>query len=224
REGFGAVLADGVKIAAERIGKGAQEFAIHVQGQEIAMHDPRLFPSYGPTYQVGAAPGRHTDGGGYLQENYHGIRGLDFPPHDPYCYSGKAPMHKGLASLNHVINSAGVCLFSTMTMNVSCIPEFMEAVTRLKYDVDQLLQVGDRIATMRIAFNAREGHNVAEWKLPRRALVGAGAGPTGAVQVDNETQVREYMELMGWDQKTGKPTGETLIALGLGDVASDLWS
>ena len=35
-------------------------------------------------------------------------------------------------------------------------------------------------------------------------LIGAGAGPTGEVKVDNETQVREYQELMGWDPKTGK--------------------
>ena len=223
REGFGGVLADGSRLAAERIGGGAGEFAMHVQGQELAMHDPRLLPSYGPTYQAGAAPGRHTDGGGYLQENYHGIRGLDVPAHDLHDYSGKAPIHRTMASFNHVINSAGVCLFTTMTMEANCLPDFLSAVTGWDYDVEKLLQIGDRIATMRIAFNAREGYNVADWKLPGRALIGAGAGPTGEARVDNETQVREYLELMGWDTRTGRPTKEKLLELGLADVATDLW-
>jgi aldehyde:ferredoxin oxidoreductase len=41
REGFVDVLADGVKVAAEKIGKNAAEFAYHVQGQELPMHDPK---------------------------------------------------------------------------------------------------------------------------------------------------------------------------------------
>ncbi len=222
-EGFGAVLADGVKAASQRIGKGSEQYAMHSQGQELAMHDPRLLPSYGTTYQAGAAPGRHTDGGGYLQENYHGVRGLEVPAHDPHDYRGKAPIHRTMASFNHVINSAGVCLFSTMTMNANSVPEFLGAVTGWDYNLDSVIEAGDKIATMRVAYNARDGHNVAHWKLPRRALVGPSEGPLAGVEVDNETQVREYMELMGWDYRTGKPTRERLLQYGLEDVAADLW-
>ena len=47
REGFGDVLADGVKRAAERIGKGAEEFAVHIGGQELGLHDPKVrFPGF----------------------------------------------------------------------------------------------------------------------------------------------------------------------------------
>ncbi len=60
REGFGAVLADGVKRASEKIGNGADVFAIHVGGQEPAMHDPRVLTTTFPAYQVDATPGRHT--------------------------------------------------------------------------------------------------------------------------------------------------------------------
>ena len=42
REGLGDILADGVKIAAEKIGKGAEKFAVHIGGQELGMHDPKL--------------------------------------------------------------------------------------------------------------------------------------------------------------------------------------
>ena len=44
REGFGDILADGVKIAAGRIGRGAEKFAVHVGGEELGMHDPKLLP------------------------------------------------------------------------------------------------------------------------------------------------------------------------------------
>lgn len=223
REGFGSVLADGVRMAAQRIGKGSEQYGMHVQGQEIAMHDPRLFSTYGTTYQAGAAPGRHTDGGGYLQENYHGFRGLEVQAPEPGQYSGKAPMHRKLANFNHAINSAGLCLFTSMTQNANSVPEFLEAVVGWDYDLDRLLEIGDRIATMRTAFNAREGHNVAQWKLPRRVLLGPNQGPLAGIEVDNETQVREYLGLMGWDPVTGKPTPEALQRAGLADVAADLW-
>ena len=44
REGFGDVLADGTKIAAHKIGRGADKFAMQVQGQEVAMQ------VYSPAY------------------------------------------------------------------------------------------------------------------------------------------------------------------------------
>ena len=52
REGFGDVLADGVKIAAERIGKGADEYAMHVKGQELGGHDPKHDYHWGVGYVV----------------------------------------------------------------------------------------------------------------------------------------------------------------------------
>jgi aldehyde:ferredoxin oxidoreductase len=56
REGFGDILADGVKLAAEKIGNGAEKFAIHIKGQELPMHDPRaqIRLGLGATYK--AAP------------------------------------------------------------------------------------------------------------------------------------------------------------------------
>ena len=64
REGLGDILADGVKIAAEKIGNGAEKFAVHIGGQELGMHDPKI--PHGPgapysvaRYQMDATPGRH---------------------------------------------------------------------------------------------------------------------------------------------------------------------
>jgi aldehyde:ferredoxin oxidoreductase len=47
REGLGNLLADGVKVAAERIGKGAEQYAVHIGGQELGLHDPKFnFPAF----------------------------------------------------------------------------------------------------------------------------------------------------------------------------------
>ena len=62
REGIGDILADGVKGAAEKIGKGAERYAIHIHGQEPAMHDPRNTPSFATVYQSDPTPGRHMQG------------------------------------------------------------------------------------------------------------------------------------------------------------------
>ena len=52
REGIGDLLAEGTARAAQRIGKGAQEFAVQVKGLEFGMHEPRLNPGLGLGYMV----------------------------------------------------------------------------------------------------------------------------------------------------------------------------
>ena len=70
REGFGAILADGVKLASKRIGRGAEKYAVHAGGQEPGMHDPKLIVARksdrlsAARYQMDATPGRHTQGFG----------------------------------------------------------------------------------------------------------------------------------------------------------------
>jgi len=63
REGFGDIIADGVKIAAKKIGKGAEKYAMHAGGEEIAAHDSRGGPGFAIGYGAEPTPGRHTQGG-----------------------------------------------------------------------------------------------------------------------------------------------------------------
>lgn len=66
-KGLGDILADGVAVAAKKIGKGAEKYAVHVGGQEVGMHDAKL-SGFGNSawarYQLDATPGRHTAGFG----------------------------------------------------------------------------------------------------------------------------------------------------------------
>ena len=101
----------------------------------------------------------------------------------------------------------------------------MNAATGFDYDLDELLKIGDRIATIRQAFNIREGINPLQFKIPHR-MIGKPpmeVGPWKGVEIDLDTQVKEYLRAMDWDSKTAKPSKKKLQELGLEDVAKDLW-
>lgn len=202
REGFGNILADGVKVAAEKIGRGAEEYAVHIGGQELGMHDPKLAPPARPgassaaRYQMDATPGRHTQGFGPT-----GFRG-------------------------HIVNAAGICMFGYFGVADpgKYIAGYMSAVTGWERSMEELLKVGERIAAMRHVFNLREGINPLEWKVNPRiiGLPPQTEGPLKGVTADFETQASDNLKALDWDLSTAKPSKKKLLELGLDDVAKDL--
>ncbi|MCJ7625489.1 MAG: aldehyde ferredoxin oxidoreductase family protein, partial [Anaerolineaceae bacterium] len=128
REGFGDILADGVKKASEKIGPLSEPFAIHVGGQELAMHDPRFEPGLGVIYKIDATPGRHTQAGQY--NNPPG-----YPSEKPLYGAnreeqiGRGKFIKDAASMIHTMNAAGFCLFGFFSINYKFMPEFLSALT-----------------------------------------------------------------------------------------------
>ena len=220
REGFGELLADGVQRAAERIGGGASEFAVHLHGQELPMHDPRFTPGFGATYLLDATPGRHTQGG----SAYGRLKGVEVPVPPRKQYQGKAEAQRFLGNLFHVVNAAGLCTFGVMCLDVNSVPRFLSAVTGWEIDMKECQQTGERIGTLRHLFNLREGVNPLAYSVPGR-MVGRpplGDGPLAGITIELETMVREYLELMGWDPQTALPRRERVEALGLGFAMEDL--
>ncbi len=225
-EGFGGkVLADGVKAAAERIGKGAEQYAIHVGGEEVAMHDPRLNPGLATSYKMDATPGRHTQMSAWTVEASFSPPGLVEEEFDKYTYTGKGQIHRKVSAHHHVISAAGTCMFSWCNMQATCVSDSLSAATGKEFTLDDVQVIGDRIAALRMAFNIRDGVRNIDFELPGR-LVGSPplqSGPLEGVTVDADTQIREYLEAMGWDTQTGAPTKETLNKLGLDFVAEELY-
>jgi len=198
REGLGDILADGVKIAAEKIGKGSEKFAVHIGGQELGFHDPKLssprIQMAAARYKMDATPGRHT---------------ARFGPKD---------------FGTHVVNSAGLCQFGGFALNERTAGMF-NAVTGWEYSVADLFTVEERIANIRHAFNLREGINELNWTVHPR-IVGnppQTVGPLAGVTADMEAQVYWCLGALDWDRFTTKPSKAKLLALGLNDVAMDLW-
>ena len=222
RTGLGAMLADGMKVAAERIGPASAPFATHVEGEELPMHDPRFLPDLATCYILDATPGRHTQGSELLKPP-----DMAWPASDKYNYADPliAEGHRKIVNINHVTNAAGVCMFGVSTYGYKVLFEQLRAVTGWSdLSEDDILRTGERIATIRHAFNLRDGHNPLRRQFPGR-MVGRPpleTGPLAGVTVDYATQIRNYLRLVGWDQATTVPGPEALERLGLGFVASDL--
>jgi len=224
RRGIGDSLADGVRSAAQELGERAKPFAIHVAGQELPMHDTRFEPAMAGIYLADATPGRHTQAAQYLVpsgfESERPAFGMD-----PERQEGRGHWIKEAACLCHTLNASGACLFGYLSTHVEFIPEFLSAVTGWDFDVGEMLEVGERIASVRQAFNVREGFNLLTEKLPARVLGEPPLpdGPTANIRVEAQGMVQEFLEDMGWTTDRAIPTKSVLERLDLGSIAQDLW-
>ncbi len=221
REGFGNILADGAKIAADKIGKGAEQYAVHVAGQEVPMHDPKFTHGLTVTYLIDATPARHTQGGELIAPG----SGMDLTKPEPRVYTGRAKLQRELMNLMHIVNVAGLCMFGYSSMPVDSLPEFISSVTGWNYSLDECQITGERIGTLRHVFNLREGHNPLERKFSGR-IIGKPPltrGPLKDLSIDEKTMIKEYLELVDWDQKTAVPSKSALERLGLEEVIKDLY-
>ncbi len=203
REGLGDILADGIKVAAEKIGRGSEKFAVHIGGQELGMHDPRLqghnhagTPS-AAMYWLSPTPGRHTQAFGVP------------------------------SFLNHVINSTGICMILndfTPSPGVT-LAKIIAATTGWDYGLDELLKTGDRIGTMRHVFNLREGLNPLQNFIHGRIYGNPPLkeGPLADVTSDLEAEAYWHLGQLDWDRITTKPSRKKLLDLGMADLAAELW-
>jgi len=221
RESIGAVLADGVKKAAAKIGKGAEQFAMHIGGQEVPAHDPKLSSDYFLTYLLDATPGRHTQGREGL--NPPGL----MPAFNPKSYSGRAQAHRVASSILHIVNCVGMCEFMYWSLSsANFITDFLNAATGWNLTTEDLLRTGERIGTLRHAFNLREGLNPLKQSMPGRisGRPPLQAGPLKGLTIDTDTLVNEYLKELDWDPVTAKPGVQKLRELGLQDVVQALGS
>ncbi|MBM4428951.1 MAG: aldehyde ferredoxin oxidoreductase family protein [Chloroflexi bacterium] len=219
REGFGDVLADGARVAWEKLGRRGTEYAIHVDGEEVPAHDPRFVPGLATTYLITATPGRHTQGGELL-----GAPGLPMIDRDKYVYTGWAANHSQQVTSMEVCNAAGLCMFGYLSYPIQAIPDQFKAVTGWDMDMAEMFKTGERIYTMRHAFNLREGLNPLVRNVPGR-LVGEPPlqeGNVKGVTVDHKTLTKEFLEHLGWDKRTTVPSKTSLKKLGMEFLIDDM--
>ena len=167
-----------------------------------------------------ATPARHTQGHEEMQPP-----GL-IPRFDRKSFSGRGQVHRLVSNFQHSVHCSGMCLFVLGTFpRADVLAEFMSAVTGWDITTDELLITGERIASIRQAFNIREGLNPLQFKVPNRILgkPPQNVGPLAGVTVDEDTLVKEYLAAIDWDSKTAKPSKKKLKELGLEDVAQKLW-
>ena len=227
REGIGDLLADGVKAAALKIGRGAEACAVHVGGQEPGLHNALFLPSRGTGFVCDPTPGRHTaapmarlEGGPGAYAPYPELRIDKF---ERYAYTGKGPMSATASRYLQVGNCAGVCVMPFMFFGTYPLIELLNAATGWDLDVAEALAAGARIQTLRQCFNLREGISAQSVRLPDRMLgrPPQETGPLAGVTIDVDRLAREYRQAMGWDAETGVPTQQTLGELGLTELVGN---
>ncbi|MBW2611196.1 MAG: aldehyde ferredoxin oxidoreductase family protein [Deltaproteobacteria bacterium] len=220
REGFGHVLADGVKQAVERIGKQAEPYAVLAGGQEPAMHDSRNDPGFALHYSVEPTPGRHTLGSHLYYEMYQLWKVVKGIPKIPPMY-WKSSKYKAIdrqaeiGAINSkymtIINSVGACMFGAfLGAKRIRIFDWINAATGWNLTPDQYLDKAADIHTLKQSFNVKHGLEPKKIKVSERAL-GRPVQTEGANKgrsIEIEAMMSRYWEQFGWDVNTGKPSRE----------------
>ncbi|HHV35760.1 MAG TPA: aldehyde ferredoxin oxidoreductase family protein [Syntrophomonadaceae bacterium] len=223
REGIGDLLGQGVREAADVLGQGTEDFAIHVKGLELPMHDPRAFFAFGPTYATSPRGGCHLRGyvGGFDGVGVMPEAGLN-EPQDPHASEGKGFLAKIVQDYCAVFQSSVICFFTLYAVTPTDLAKALTAATGISYDAQKVLKAGERIFNLQRAFNNRLGLTSADDVLPERLLTSTIGGPNEGILPNFEEQMKEYYELRKWEDD-GRPSKEKLRELGLDFVISDLY-
>lgn len=217
REGFGEVLADGSLRAAKQIGKGSEDFAIHVKGQELALHDPRAFFSWAVAYATAHRGACHI-----LAPTYWIERGLTFPELgyekqlDRFAVEGKGAWVKVFQDFCEVLESLVMCKFSLYgNVRANHVLDLINLTTGWDMDLKEMLQIGERGFNLKRMINVRLGVTAKDDTLPKRLLTEPTmeGGAQGRIP-PLDPMLKEYYFERGWDEN-GIPTELTLKKLGL---------
>ena len=206
RQGIGDLLAEGVKRAAEKIGKGASEFAIHVKGQEFPMHEPRFKPGMGMGYAISPTGADHMQG-------MHDAGSTDVGPDKIRTF-----LYRQFWS--SFCNCVGVCVF--LPYDHGRMTEIVNAITGWNVTGWDLMKVGERCLAMTRAFNVREGFTKADDAFPKRIHEAFTSGPLAGVGYGEDKlseAVSIYYDMAGWDRETGVPRKGKLQELDIEWVA-----
>jgi len=230
RRGVGNLLAEGVKRASERIGKGSSRFALHSKGKELAMHDPRGKVGLGLGYAVSPSGADHVQaahdqafaGPTRFMEMLGVTAGVDPRNLGPekvriFLY---AHLWWGL------LDCLGGCKFVFQPHGAGVLTphdlvEMVNAATGWETSLWSLMKASERALNVARAFNVREGFTPSDDTLPERLFEEIQFGRSKGAKMDKEQfqrALRLYYEMMGWDRGTGVPTTAKLHELDLGWV------
>ncbi|MEW6623325.1 MAG: aldehyde ferredoxin oxidoreductase family protein [Bacillota bacterium] len=203
REGLGDLLAEGVKIASEKI--GAPELAMHIKGMPLATYDPRGCKGMALTYATSPKGAHHMVSPTMGPE----IAG------DRFADSGKAPIVKETQTFMAIVDSMALCSSMRFALSLEKQVELYKAVTGLEFDNAELMRVGERILNLERLINVKEGLSRKDDCLPERFT--KEPMPEGASKgqvVDFNIMLDEFYAVMGWNED-GVPLKKKLEELGL---------
>ena len=225
RSGFGDILADGVLKAAERIGKGSGEYAMHVKGLEIFQADPRGLKGYALGLAVASRGGDHLRSEPsfeFTEDPEEGIRRFGFAESAFRLeYKGKGRVVKFFEERSAMADCLNVCKNTISNMEIlpfNQAADLLEALTGKLFKEEDLQKAAERIINLERLYIHGCGIDRKDDYLPKRFLeepLPEDSGPSSGSIVELDYMLDEYYESRGWDIKTGIPDKEKLKELGL---------
>lgn len=191
---------------------GHPEISMSVKKQELPAYDARGIQGIGLNYATSNRGGCHVRGYMISPEILAHPELLDRTVTD-----NKASWTKIFQDLTAVIDSMGMCLFTSFALNAEDYTNFLNAATGTEHTVTSLLDTGERIYNLERIFNKRAGMKTEDDKLPKRLLKEAIVdGPSKGLKSKLDIMLPEYYKARGWENAF--PTKETLQKLGLEDL------
>ncbi|MHB0885995.1 MAG: aldehyde ferredoxin oxidoreductase family protein [Bacillota bacterium] len=177
RRGLGDLLAEGVKRAADQIGHGAEQYAMHVKGMEIPRQEPRVAKAFGLGHATSNRGADHLyaiptiDIAG-LRETAERLFPPEYLPEmmDLTGEKFKAEMIVFTEAFAAIVDSVGICKFSTSETYALYPEDLAEGLTALgqPYTAKELLEAGERVVNLERMYNVRVGFSRADDRLPDR--------------------------------------------------------
>ncbi|MHA1686058.1 MAG: aldehyde ferredoxin oxidoreductase family protein [Candidatus Heimdallarchaeaceae archaeon] len=224
RQGIGDILADGVMRAAQRFGKEAEYYALHVKGMEPPAYDVRTAKAFGLGWATANRGADHLSALpnfellGYdksVGEEWFGSASTV----DPYAWEGKAKMvfwHENFAA---VVDSAEMCkytCFSAYAVKPADMALLLYYATGWNYSEEELMLAGERIYNLERLFLIREGFKGKIDTLPKRFTnEPLPEGPAEGNVVELDKMLKEYYQFRDWDPKTTMPSIRKIEQLNL---------
>jgi aldehyde:ferredoxin oxidoreductase len=207
-EGFGKIIGMGSKRLCAKYGK--PELSMTVKGQEFPAYDGRALQGMGLAYATSNRGACHLRG--YMVSTE--VLGVPIKM-DPMATEGKAPMLKAFQDTTAVVDSSGLCVFTTFAWALPDIQPQIQAACEGDWSMENLMLVGERIWNLEREFNLGAGLTAKDDTLPPRLL--KEAAKTGAQKgkvCELDKMLPEYYQVRGWS-KDGVPTPDTRSRLGL---------
>ncbi|MBI2586993.1 MAG: aldehyde ferredoxin oxidoreductase family protein [Rhodospirillales bacterium] len=207
-EGFGAEIGLGSKRLCEKYKR--PELAMQVKGQEFPAYDSRGIQGMGLGYATA------NRGACHLRSYTVASEVLGIPEKtDPLTTDGKAGLVKAFQDATAVVDSAGICVFTTFAWTLNDIAPQIDAACEGNWTVEKLLEVGERIWNLERQFNLAAGFTGKDDNLPKRLLKEAAkVGPAKGLVNGLDKMLPEYYQLRGWT-KDGVPSNKTISRLAL---------
>ena len=219
REGIGNILADGVKDAAEKIGKNSMELAQHIKGLEVTGYDARCLKTAALSFAVSFRGADHSRSGAFAVDMKGKVDRLK-------SEKGRGKIVKDLEDTYNLIDSLIICKNAkgTFYKDLEDMAKLYNNVTGAEMTPQELALAGERIQTLAKLINIREGLSRKDDTLPWKAmnLPIPDDGPVkGAVVTQDELDLMldDYYSSRGWTLE-GVPTKEKLQQLGLEEFTS----